>query len=116
MAGIDNSDDKHVRDQIKVDQQLGSHRAHRHFPNWQDTKTVSGQEWAIAGPGVQLSHPPETPMNFWVHCMECLNETLGELGLDIPDEQQLLANHMSEAAFRDMQKTLIPGKQSGPAI
>jgi hypothetical protein len=47
--------------------------------------------------------------------MDCLNETLGELGLAIPDEKQLLASHMTEAAFRDMQKKLRPAKKSGLA-
>lgn len=115
MAGIDNSDDRHVRDQIKADPQLGSHRAHRHFPDWEDAITIDGQEWPVAGPGFQLANAPATPMAFWVHCMECLTETLEELGLDITDENQLLASHMTEAAFREMQKRLRPVKQSGLA-
>ena len=44
--------------------------------------------------------------------MKCLNETLNELGLDIPDEKNLLASHMTEAAFRNMQKMLRRGQQS----
>ena len=115
MAGIDNSDDKHVRDQIKEDPQLGRHRAHRHFPDWREPINVSGQAWPVAGPGLQLANPPATPMDFWLRCLACLNETLDELGLDIPDEKQLLASHMTEAAFRDMQKRLRPAKQSGLA-
>ena len=115
MAGIDNSDDKHVRDQIEADPQLGRHRAHRHFPDWEEPMNVRGQDWPVAGPGFQLASPPATPMDFWGHCMECLNETLGELGLEMPDEKQLLASHMMEAAFRDMQKKLRPAKQSGLA-
>ena len=89
MAGIDNSNDSHVREQIKANPQLGSHRAHRHFPDWQDVKTLCGQDWPVAGPGHQLESPPATPIEFWAHCMDCLNETLRELVLDIPDEKQL---------------------------
>ena len=116
MAGVDNSDDQHVRNQIKADPRLGSHRAHRHFPEWKDTKTVSGQDGPVAGPGCQLEIPPATPMDFWQHCVESLNETLDELGLAIPDETQLLASRMTEAAFRDMQMKLRLGKQSGLAM
>ena len=55
-------------------------------------------------------------MDFWQHCVESLNETLDELGLAIPDETQLLASRMTEAAFRDMQMKLRLGKQSGLAM
>lgn len=113
MSGIDNSNDSHVRDQIKANPQLGSHRAHRHFADWQDVKTVRGQVWPVAGPGIQLANAPAAPQDFWIHCMNCLNETLDELGLDIPDEKQLFASHMTEKAFLEMQKKLRPGQQSG---
>lgn len=112
MAGIDNSDDKHVRDQIRASDRSGSHRAHRHFPDWNEPVNTNGQDWPVAGPGVQLDSAPSTPVEFWMHCMKCLNETLNELGLDIPDEKNLFASHMTEAAFRDRQKMLRRGQQS----
>lgn len=113
MAGIDNSDDNNVRAQIQADCQLGKHRAHRHFPDWARAIKIGGEDWPVAGPGLQLANPPATPMDFWKHCMECLSETLELLGLETPNEKQLLASRMTEAAFRDMQKKLRLSKQTG---
>jgi hypothetical protein len=35
---------------------------------------------------MQLPAPPASPADFWILCMDCLNQTLGELGLDVPEE------------------------------
>ena len=109
MAGVDNSDDKHVRRQVNANPLPGRHRAHRHFPNWKATKSIRGQDWPIAGYGMQLPNPPETPLAFWILCMDCLERTLGELGLETPAENQLFENHISEEAFRKMQRSLKSG-------
>jgi hypothetical protein len=115
IAGVDNTDDKHVRDQVKSNPQGPRHRAHRHFPDWKEVKTIRGQEWPVAGPGIQLDAPPATPHDFWLCCMNCLEHVLSELGLDMPNEEQLLAGHMLEKDFRQMQQSLRPGKPPGLA-
>ena len=113
IAGVDNTYDKHVRDQIKANPQAPNHLAHRHFPDWKDVKTIRGQEWPVAGPGIQLETPPATPHDFWLCCMDCLKHAIGELGLDMPNEEQLLASHILEKDFRQMQQRLSPGKPTG---
>jgi hypothetical protein len=92
-----------------------NHLAHRHFPDWKDVKTIRGQEWPVAGPGIQLETPPATPHDFWLCCMGCLEHVLIELGLDMPNEEQLLAGHMLEKDFRQIQQRLSPGKPTGLA-
>ncbi len=109
MAGIDNSDDKHVREQIKASPQQGEHRAHRHHTNWKEIASVRGMDWPTAGIGMQLPVPPASPADFWILCMDCLSQTLGELGLDMPEETQLFEIHMTEEAFRKMQRDLRAG-------
>lgn len=104
MAGIDNADDKRVRDQIKANPKGPQHRAHRHHPNWKDTKVVRDEEWPVAGPGIQLKAAPASPEEFWQMCTECLNDVLDELGLDVPDEMQLLNGRMIESDFYELQK------------
>ena len=115
IAGVDNSDDKHVRDHVKLNPQSPRHRAHRHFPDWKEVKTILGQEWPVAGPAIQLNAAPSTPHDFWLCCMACLAHVLDELALDVPNEEQLLAGYMSEKDFRHMQKSLRPGKRPGLA-
>ena len=109
MAGVDNSNDKLVRSQVNANPLAGKHRAHRHYPNWKDIARIRGQDWPVAGHGMQLPAPPETPLAFWTLCMDCLERTLSELGLDVPAEHQLFENHMSEEAFREMQRDLKAG-------
>ena len=109
MAGVDNSDDKHVRSQVNANPFLGKHRAHRHLPNWKDIQSVRGQGWPVAGLGMQLPSPPETPLAFWMLCMDCLERTFSELGLGMPAEGQLFENHLSEQSFREIQRELKSG-------
>lgn len=109
MAGIDNSDDKHVRDQIKANPQRGKHRAHKRQTNWKEIASVRGRDWPTAGQGMQLPAPPASPADFWILCMDCLSQTLGELGLDVPEETQLFENRMTEDVFRKMQRDLTGG-------
>ena len=45
--------------------------------------------------------------------MDCLKHALSELGLDMPNEEQLLASHILEKDFRQMQQRLSPGKPTG---
>lgn len=117
MAGVDNSDDKHVRAQTKLNPQQGTHRAHRHLPNWKEIVSVCGQDWPTAGNGVQLPAPPASPEEFWVLCMDCLRQTLSQLGLEMPDEKQLFETHVTEKQFREMQRNLRNAEpQSGLAM
>lgn len=105
MAGLD-SDDKHVRDQIKADPTRGKHRAHRHFPNWKDVVTIRGEDWPIAGEGQQLQAPSASPEEFWDLCMDCLSDTLAELGLEVPERSQLADTRLTKEAFGKKQKEI----------
>jgi hypothetical protein len=116
MAGVDNSDDSDVRNQIKAHPKQGAHRAHRHYPNWKEIKVIRGQDWPIAAKGIHLTAPPATPEDFWALCMACLNDTLTELGLEMPTEPDLWENHISEKDFREMQRILRQGPESEPAL
>ena len=106
MAGIDNSDDKHVREQININAQSSKHRAHRHTPDWKQIKIIDDQEWPVAGPGVQLVQAPRTPQAFWLDCVDCLEQVLSELGLEMPQEEALMQSRLSEADFLRMQGAL----------
>lgn len=100
MAGVDNSDDKHVRDQISANAGSPMHRAHRHAPDWKNVVSIKGQDWPVAARGVQLAQAPATPGELWMECMACLKEILAGLGLDVPNEMELLAGRMDEEEFR----------------
>ena len=112
MAGIDNSDDKHVRAQTNANPASSRHRAHRHLPDWKRLKMVGLQEWPEASHGVQLASAPQTPQAFWLACMDCLEHTLSGLGLDMPPEEELMQSHLSEDDFRRLQDSL--GSEPGP--
>jgi len=117
MAGVDNADDASVRNQILAEPTLGRHRAHRHRPDWKNTKAASGEEWPLAGKGAQLASAPANPAELWKLCVECLEDLFGELGLDLPSEVELLQSRMDEEDFRTLQgasRTQV--KAGGPAL
>jgi len=89
-----------------------AHRAHRHLPDWKRLKMIGQQEWPEAGPGVQLASAPQTPQAFWLACMDCLEHALSGLGLDMPQEDDLMQSHMSEDDFRRIQDSI--GSEPGP--
>ena len=116
IAGIDNSDDNHVKNQIKANPQRGQHRAHRHYPNWKELTTTRGADWPIAGKGQQLPSPPASPAEFWELCMQCLYDTLDSLGLETPDEVQLIESHMTKEAFLAMKRTAKTEHESNSTL
>ena len=116
MAGLDNSDDSDVRRQIKADPSRGVHKAHRHDPNWKEIKVVRGQDWPAAGKGSHLKDPPSTPEDFWQLCLDCLNDTLTALGLEMPTEEDLAGSRISEPEFRKNQRILRQGPEPELAL
>jgi hypothetical protein len=114
MAGVDNSDDKHVRDQISASVRAPKHRAHRHRPDWKNVVSINGQDWPVAAHGVQLAQAPATPEALWMECMACLKEILGGLGLDVPSERELLDGRMGEEGFR--RKKNDQGREERPGL
>ena len=104
VAGVDNSDDADVRAAIKANPKLGRHRAHRHYPEWVVVMSVNGEPWPVASKGKQLLVPPSSPEDFWDECMSRLEDTLNFLKLPVPSQSELLSTHMTEQAFRGLQK------------
>jgi hypothetical protein len=107
MAGIDNSDDTHVRKQIKADPARGRHRAHVHEPNFKEMISIRGQDWPVHGKGDQLPAPPKSPTEFWLLCLECLEDAMFKLGLPMPTPAELYNSRMTKEAFAHLQKGLL---------
>lgn len=119
MAGIDNADDKAIRELIKIGQAFGEHRAHRHLPDWTNTKHVNGEDWPLAGNVCQLTAAPANPADLWKTCMECLVELFESIGIEPPSADELVQSKLNEEDFKVIQaasRSLHKHKSSGPTL
>jgi hypothetical protein len=111
-AGIDNMPDARVRAAIQKRKSSSKHLAHRHYPE-APSHGPSGQ-WPVAGPGVQLFAAPQSPEEFWLECLDVLEEVLTMMNLTMLTEKELMNSAMTEKEIRSLEQSWSQGSAPTP--